>query len=213
VIRLPPAFRRRPHPTGQLDLSIASIRRVSDHSGCWDIAGVTFKAYSVQLLTKPWSSALGLLVLPGALGAAALLVLGFHGHSLLRIAVVAVLSYGIWVLAMAAAAAVALALVLVLHPTSDRRTAYLLTHTEGRACVLLEGIDTSVWEPKALAAWPRRSGFGSALGRAIIGHADAAGATMVIWCTRSLEATYARWGFTRTRSRLGMRCMQRDPRR
>lgn len=139
--------------------------------------------------------------------------LGIRGHSLLRVAALAVLSYGIWVLAVAAAAAGAIALVLVLHPVSDRRTAYLLTHARGRACVLLEGIGTSVWEPKALAAWPRRSGFGSALGRAIIGDADAAGVTMVIWCTRSLEATYARWRFTRTRSRLGMRCMQRDPRR
>ncbi|QNE18185.1 hypothetical protein F1D05_10120 [Kribbella qitaiheensis] len=101
--------------------------------------------------------------------------------------------------------------ILARRRSSVRRTPYLLTHPAGRACIVVDGVGTLLWEATALAAAPPRRGLGSELGHTVMRDAEAAGATLQVWSTRSLEPLYKRQGFRTVRRRLGMCLMRRVP--
>jgi GNAT superfamily N-acetyltransferase len=181
----------------------------------WAMVTITAKAYTRQLLTRPWTSVFGW----PALAAWAVLAgadlwwsrPAVTAASVSRSAVVVIVLYVAVMLFVTAMVAAAIGLDILVRRLPGRRTPYLLTHPAGKACIVVDGVDTLLWEATALAAAPPRRGLGSELSRTIVRDADAAGATLQLWCTRSLEPLYQREGFRTVRRRLGMRFMRRPP--
>ncbi len=193
----------------------SGVRPVSTLRDARCVVAVTARAHARQLLTRPWANVLGWPALLTWTGFAAV-ALPWHlppyrARELGLFAEVAVVAYGVVMLGVAAMTAAAIGLVLVVHPAFGRRTSYLLTSPAGKACVLLRGTNTSLWEATALAASPPRRGLGTELGNAVLREADTAGATVQLWCTPALEQLYARQGFGTVRRRFGMRLMRREP--